>query len=225
MAAFAGHSLSPAEHKAMLEAERRGVPFLVYRDGVGDLRLSELGTAERIVLGRAAGNDVALDWDRRVSRAHAQLERVGSDWVLVDDGLSRNGSHVNGERISGRRRLSDGDVLRLGDTTIVFRAPITTFESTIAEGSGPRPRLTDGERRVLVALCTPFLTDAGPAPVPASNRDIANALHLSLDGVKTHVRSLFAKFDVGELPQYQKRTELARRAVEEGLVTRADVSR
>ena len=46
---------------------------------------------------------------------------------------------------------------------------------------------------------------------------------MSVDSVKTHVRSLFAKLDVGDLPQYQKRTELARRALERGLVTRSDL--
>jgi pSer/pThr/pTyr-binding forkhead associated (FHA) protein len=164
-----------------------------------------------------------LDWDRQVSRSHAQLERHGTDWTLVDDGLSRNGSQVNGERVAGQRRLQDGDVLRIGHTTIVFRAPVQGFESTLVERAQPLVRLTGAERRVLVALCAPFVADGGPAPVPATNREIAEALHLSLDGVKTHVRSLFAKLGVGDLPQYQKRTELARRALEYGLVTRSDI--
>ena len=34
------------------------------------------------------------------------------DWTVVDDGLSRNGTYVNGERIHGRRRLVDGDTPR-----------------------------------------------------------------------------------------------------------------
>jgi hypothetical protein len=76
---------------------------------------------------------------------------------------------------------------------------------------------------VLVALCAPFVKGGGSAPVPATNREIADALNLSLDGVKTHVRSLFGKLDVRDLPQYQKRTELARRALESGLVTKADL--
>src|SRR5687767_2399699 len=124
---FAAHSLSPADQKAMLEAERRGEPFLAFRDGLGDLRLLSLGGRERLSVGRDTGNDVALDWDPQVSRSHAQLERLGTDWTLVDDGLSRNGSQINGERVTGRRRLRDADVLRIGRTTIVFRAPAGTF--------------------------------------------------------------------------------------------------
>jgi hypothetical protein len=220
---FAPHSLSAAEHTAMLEAERRGQPFLAYRDGLGDLRFTDLGDRDRVVIGRIAGNDVVLDWDRQVSRSHAQLERVGADWMLADDGLSRNGSHVNGERILGRRRLSDGDVVRVGQTTIVFRASAAGFESTLGAQSMPAARLTDAERRVLVALCAPFVAEGGAVPAPATNAEIAEALNLSRDGVKTHVRSLFAKLGVGDLPQYQKRTELARRALDGGFVTRADL--
>jgi DNA-binding CsgD family transcriptional regulator len=221
--AFASHSLTPAEHKAMLDAERRKVPFLVYRDGIGDLRFAFLGERDRLVIGRTEGNDVVLDWDGQVSRSHAQLEQVGSDWTLVDDGLSRNGSHVNGERVVSRRRLGDGDVIRIGQTTIVFRAPAVGFESTQAEYSAPLARLTSAERRVLVALCAPLVRDGGPSAAPATNREIAEVLNLSLDGVKTHVRALFTKLGVGDLPQYQKRTELARVALDRGLVTKADV--
>jgi pSer/pThr/pTyr-binding forkhead associated (FHA) protein len=218
---FVPHSLSPAEQKAMLDAERRGEPFLAFRDGVGDLRLFGLVGRDRIAVGRGEGNDVVLDWDPQVSRSHAQFERIGTDWTLVDDGLSRNGSTLNGKRVSGRSPLRDEDVVRLGRTTIVFRAAGPRFESTLVEKSPVVP-LTEAERRVLVALCAPILTGSGPALAPATNQEIADALHLSRDGVKTHVRALFEKLGIADLPQYQKRTALARRALEYGLVSRAD---
>jgi DNA-binding CsgD family transcriptional regulator len=82
-------------------------------------------------------------------------------------------------------------------------------------------KLTDAERRVLLELCRPLL-GAGVARTPASNQEIADALHLSLPGVKSHVRALFAKIGVDDLPQNRKRAELARRAVELGLVTARD---
>ena len=50
------------------------------------------------------------------------LERVGGAWTLVDDGLSRNGSCVNGRRVHGRRRLDDGDAIVVGRTQLVFVA-------------------------------------------------------------------------------------------------------
>ena len=93
--------------------------------------LSLPGSWEQVNIGRSAGAEISLAWDGEVSTVHAQLERVGDDWVLVDDGLSRNGSFVNGEKIVGRRRLRDGDELRFGQTPILFHAPLQANESTV----------------------------------------------------------------------------------------------
>jgi pSer/pThr/pTyr-binding forkhead associated (FHA) protein len=215
--AFPPHSLAPAQLGRLLEAERAGVPFVAYKNGRDDLRVEALAESERITIGRGAHNGLVLDWDPEVSRTHAQLERVGGDWTLVDDGLSRNGSFVNGERLAGRRRLADGDVVRVGTTSLLFRTPGAPMETTVMADRVAAARLSDAQQRVLVALCRPLVTPDGPG-VPATNRQIAGELHLSLDGVKTHVRALFAKLGVDDMPQYQKRTELARRAIALGLV-------
>ena len=87
--------------------------------------------------------------------------------------------------------------------------------------STPAVRLSDAQRRVLIALCRPMAP--GGAGVPATNRQISEELHLSVDGVKTHVRALFTKLGIDDLPQYQKRTELARRALDLGLVNLRDL--
>src|SRR3954470_4771362 len=98
------HAASPRELRDRIAAERSGAPFLIYRTDTGDQVLADLEQSkERITIGRRAGNDVALEWDARVSRVHAALERVGEAWVLMDDGLSHNGTWVNGERLTGRR--------------------------------------------------------------------------------------------------------------------------
>ena len=71
---------------------RRGlVPFLVYRNGDEKQQIVDLGHADKISIGRDPGNDLALTWDGKVSRVHAQLERMGSEWTLADEGLSQNG--------------------------------------------------------------------------------------------------------------------------------------
>jgi ATP/maltotriose-dependent transcriptional regulator MalT len=142
---------------------------------------------------------------------------------VVDDGLSRNGSFVNGERLSGRRRLDDADSLRLGHTSLLFRTATPPAESTVVADRGTVPRLTGGERRVLVSLCRP-LAEPGGTAIPATNTQIAEELHLSVAGVKTHIRALFSKLGVEDLPQYQKRTALARRGLELGLVTSRDLT-
>jgi hypothetical protein len=220
---FPAHSVSAVEQVALLAAERDRNAFLAYRDGLGDLRLIPIEDRTRVTIGRTADNDVVLDADPQVSRAHATVERSGGGWAVVDDGMSRNGSFVNGERVHRHQRLADDDVLRVGNTTILFRCPTPPIgDSTVAGSGASAARLTEAERRVLVALCRPLL-GPGLVATPASNREIAEQLFLSLSGVKMHIRSLFLKLDVDDLPQNRKRAELARCALQSGLVRTQDV--
>jgi hypothetical protein len=207
---------SPADVKARLDAERRGVPFLLYRDGGGSQVI--LALAGPVTVGRRAERDVALPWDTEVSRLHAQLEPVGSDWIVVDDGLSRNGTFVNGDRVNGRRRLKDGDRIVFGETPVVFRAPADAeADSTAAiKLGGADVPLSESQRKVLVALCRPLKDSAYAAP--ATNKAIADEIHLSVDAVKAHLRVLFERFGLDELPQNQKRARLAAVALVNGVV-------
>jgi hypothetical protein len=214
-----------AELKARTEAERNGVPFLLYRDGEDRQRLFSF---ERDVVqasvGRRETADLVLDWDEQVSRLHAQFERVEQDWTVVDDGLSRNGTFVNGERLSGRRRLSDGDSLRFGGTTMIFRSPQVDEQAGTAVASQipTAVDLSTTQRRVLVALCRPY-KDGTAFASPATNQQVAEELFLSVDAVKTHLRVLFAKFGIEQLPQNQKRIRLVERAFYAGLITERDL--
>ncbi len=220
------HSASPAELKEQIEAERRGEPFLVYRDGDGAQQIIDLGAAERITVGRAAGAELVLDWDTEVSRVHAELERVGSDWTVADDGLSRNGTFVNGERIGSRRRLADGDVIRIGATHATYRSPEAgeggAGSTAVAIGGPSDVKVSDAQRRVLVGLCRPF-RDGSAYATPATNKEIAEELVLSVDAVKTHMRALFSKFEVEDLPQNQKRVRLAELALQTGVILPRDL--
>jgi pSer/pThr/pTyr-binding forkhead associated (FHA) protein len=101
-----------------------GVAFLAYRDARDREQLYELGdTATRkLIIGRGMEADIPLTWDSEVSSVHAELERIGDSWAIIDDGLSSNGTYVNGERLNGRRRLHDGDALRVGQTVVTYRA-------------------------------------------------------------------------------------------------------
>lgn len=90
---------------------------------------------------------------------------------------------------------------------------MTEPESRLA----PPPPLSDAQRRLLEALCRPCLDESGPL-TPATNEQIATELHLSTDAVKAHLRLLFRRFEIEELPQIQKRTALVRLAMAAGLV-------
>jgi class 3 adenylate cyclase len=107
-----------------IEAERRGSAYVVFQDPSGKQQVVTLeDNQEKVTIGRRVENDIALAWDQEVSREHAQLLRGAEGWTLVDEG-SRNGSYLNGQRVSGRHPLRDGDVLRFGDTVVLFRAPV-----------------------------------------------------------------------------------------------------
>ena len=216
------HSFTPAELTEQLAADRIGRPYLVLRDAELRMLLVPL-EGERITIGRERGNDIVVHWDGEVSRVHSQLERVGGRWAAGDDGLSRNGTFVGGARLVGRRRLSDGDLLRCGQTELLFRDPGAVTSETIPAGDAVRAaHLTGAQRRILVALCRPVAATSSVA-APASNKEIADALHLSVDGVRSQLKTLFLIFDVGGLPQHRKRAELVRLALETGVVTRADL--
>jgi DNA-binding CsgD family transcriptional regulator len=211
-------SVSPVELAARLAAERRGAPFVLYVDGDRRQQIVELGElVSAVSIGRGPATGIALEWDAEVSRAHAMLERVGAAWTLVDDGISRNGTYVNGERVRGRRRLGDGDAIRVGETLLVFVGRETVARTTATTSRGAPPSLSPAQRRVLNALCAPAIDD--PRAGPAANRDIAATLFLSVETVKSHLHALYELFEVGDLPPSRKRAELVRRAFELGLVS------
>jgi hypothetical protein len=216
---------SAPELKAQIEAEREGRPFLVFRDGEEEQRIVTVaeGAAE-LWVGRGGAADVRLGWDEEVSALHAQIAVVRDECTLVDDGLSRNGSYVNEERVHGRRLLRDGDVLRFGRTTVVYRRPGDSApEATaIATETPAAATVSPAQRKVLLALCRPY-KDGSSFATPATNQEIGAELHLSVDAVKTHMRALFEKLGVGGLPQNQKRVALVERALQSGVVTKRDL--
>jgi DNA-binding CsgD family transcriptional regulator len=220
---LASHTATPVELQERLTAERTGQPFLVLRDGEGRQRLLRLH-GERLSVGRGESNDVPVPWDTEVSRLHAELECIAGEWTIVDDGLSRNGTYVNGTRISGRARLRDGDTVRVGRTSLGFRSPDAeeTQERTVVAGQPVAlADLPPTQRSVLVALARPY--KHGEFATPATNQEIAAELHLSVDAVKAHLRSLFQRFGIEHLPQNQKRSRLVAEAFQRGMLTQRDL--
>jgi hypothetical protein len=224
-AASGPRAASAQELKAQIEAERSGRPFLVYRDGDGEQRLVLVDeAAEELWIGRSGSADIRLDWDSEVSALHAQVEVVRGECTLLDEGLSRNGSFVNGERVRGRHLLRDQDMLRFGQTLVLYRgAGAATIDATAVAAELPdAAKVSPAQMRVLVALCRPY-KDGAAFATPATNQQIAAELHLSVDAVKTHLRALFEKLDVESLPQNRKRVALVERALQSGLISERDL--
>jgi pSer/pThr/pTyr-binding forkhead associated (FHA) protein len=222
---LAPHQATPAELRERLAAERGGTPFLVYRDGDGSQRILELGRLDgRLTIGRSPECDVPLTWDPEVSRLHAELERVKDRWLVVDDGLSSNGTFVGGQRLHGRRRLADADLVRVGATLIAFREPAAAVSATtLRRPEGLQAvRVTESQRRVLIALCRPFKDGAADA-TPTTNPQIAAELVLTVAAIKTHLRALFRAFEIDDLPQQEKRRRLVTLAFASGVVSDRDL--
>ena len=197
--------------------------FLVFRDEHAHQRTFPLDDGlERVRIGRGRGADLRLAWDREASRIHAELERLGDGWALSDDGLSANGTFINGDRPRGRRRLAGGDRIRIGKTELTFRGMSEDGSDTYVPAlARPPVELSRTQQRVLVALSRPYAGGAVHA-VPATNQQIADELHLSVDAVKTHLRVVFIKFEIAGLPQNQKRARLVELALERGNLSDQD---
>ena len=81
--------------------------------------------AERLARRQLAGDRRRLELrfpGGTVSTAHARIERGEAGWTVVDEG-SKNGTFVNGERVS-RAALRDGDLIEIGSTLLVYRAAL-----------------------------------------------------------------------------------------------------
>lgn len=176
--------------------------------------------SERITVGRSDGNDIVLADDGQVSRVHAVLERLAGSWS-VRDVSSRNGTFVNGSRVSGEIRVGAGDEIRVGRTRIVVRADRTADDPGLTEAQAPPPQLTPRERDVLIALFRP-MTGPEMFTEPASTRQIAQELWVSEAAVKQHLLRLYDKFGISGDGE-RRRTRLANEALRRGAITLAEV--
>lgn len=106
------------------------VPRLILQGGSQkgrEIRLSE----KCLTIGRLESSDLVIS-DRLVSRNHAQIERGDGQYILHDCD-SRNGTFVNGQRISEPYVLRDGDEIQIG---LGFRALYIDPEATSALAAG-----------------------------------------------------------------------------------------
>jgi hypothetical protein len=218
------YSLSPAEGVRLTATLAAGNPAFVFRDGGGELTVAPLDErCQGLSIGRADSAALRLRGDARVSRAHAEVRHVAGQWMIWN--LSRNGTHLNTARIDGPARLADGDRIRLGRTVLAFLAPAdrTGTETGVDHDSPDPARFTEVQRRVLRGLCRPMLDDA-PYGAPATNREIADELNVTVDAVKTQLGLMFTACGLSALNQGQKRNALARLAIESGAVSRRDLA-
>lgn len=173
----------------------------------------------RVTVGRDGTNHICLTDDDAVSAMHAVLERYSSGWALRDLG-SRNGTFVNGERVTGERPLHNRDQILVGSTRLLFRDPDSRPRdagTTRVLTTLPRLELTRRERDVLIALCRP-LSSNDPFKQPASIRAIAKELVVTEAAVKQHLLHLYDKFELDRAAE-NRRILLANQAIQRGIVS------
>jgi pSer/pThr/pTyr-binding forkhead associated (FHA) protein len=180
---------------------------------------------QRVTLGKASTNAVSLEHDETVSRLHAVLENLGFAWSIRDLG-SRNGTYLNGERITAERVLRSGDEVRVGKSRLLFWEVRDSGEGKLDEETMTAqplelpPRLTPRELDVLVVLCRPLVSDDAFPELPSVRR-MAGELFVTEAAVKQHLQNLYDKFSIPA--QGDRRVRLANEALRRGAVTIAQL--
>lgn len=127
---------------------------------------------DAIVVGRSAEAVTFRLTDRNVSRHHARFLRQNGS-VFVEDLGSLTGTRVNGERISGRRKLREGDLVQIGDYDLAVLA-----QGTELAGAPPPPLPPTRAEASSITQKLPPLPDVPslsipiPAPRPTGGRAV-----------------------------------------------------
>jgi pSer/pThr/pTyr-binding forkhead associated (FHA) protein len=152
-----------------------------------------------VSVGRDRANDLALVHDTKVSRAHAQFQCRENQWFLVDLGSS-NGTTVNLRAVI-QHPLRDGDRIKFGNTTLVYKASDDQNATEVGGGTKSTARDLSAREREVVTLIAQGLTD----------REIGEQLFISVSTVRSHLDR------VADKTGYRRRAELTRLALELGV--------
>jgi pSer/pThr/pTyr-binding forkhead associated (FHA) protein len=88
-------------------------------------------------VGRLTDNDVVVD-DASVSRRHCAIVVHVNNGCEVHDTASKNGTFVNGRRITGPTRLAPGDEIRMCNRQLIF----VTHDEDSSQVKGPDHTIT-----------------------------------------------------------------------------------
>lgn len=173
---------------------------VVKGDSVGAILPLQAG---RTVIGRHPTCHVVLD-NGAVSRHHAQVLESHGNYFL-EDLRSRNGTYLNGEALSSRAELHDGDQVRICDVTLSFslQSPATPTRRNVAglEGHAVRETmLTDGgESPALSQLDESqiyILPEHEPEPIFDPPSSVIKKMDSRTGGSSSFLRSGGVKADV-----------------------------
>ena len=110
---------------------------LIIEDDEGKTTVYPLADGD-LTIGRKDGNTIRL-MERNVSRRHARLERTNGA-VYIQDLDSYNGVKINGERISGKYEVKEGDLVEIGDYHLALQKSVTRSEAPEPASAGTWPQ-------------------------------------------------------------------------------------
>jgi len=141
---------------------------------------------QRLTAGRSRTSEINFPEDPSLSRVHFVLERDGDDWTIEDMG-SKNGTLVDGVRVSGRRRLKPGSRIEAGQVVLIYepsaqKLPEEEYFYQSAEAEIPKGTIMTNLQGLLSGeRTTPLSKGAGPAPeIPPPARLFANSALLAV---------------------------------------------
>jgi pilus assembly protein CpaF len=124
-----------------------------------------------VMIGKREGNDIILD-RTNISREHCQIIQVNGGF-FVRDLQSRNGTFVNGDRITGDTILEHGTTIQLGDFLVRFLDPDSVTPQTalnIPVHSGLEAKATMPAKQETAVVkkeeTTPQKVEPAPEPTP-----------------------------------------------------------
>ena len=116
-----------------------------------------------VSIGRAPDNDISFLDDSNISRYHAEIERRGGEFSIIELG-SFNGTEVNGEKLEDERPLNDGDLIVFGGSSKI-KVAFTERENKEEDLPSAVPEVEEEE-----LIDVPELDTPEPAPQPAKSK-------------------------------------------------------
>ncbi len=123
---------------------------------------------DEVTLGRTAENDIVVP-DAAASRKHARIS-VEGERHLVEDLQSSNGTRVNGEPLTRRIELRDGELVQIGELTFRFQAHDEAPNSTRIVSVGDLPQWDKAPPPGAIAKARPGAVAARPGAAPMARR-------------------------------------------------------
>ena len=106
----------------LLFSERERIITAIYGRGMETIRLDKIKMREDIRIGRWPGCEIRIDQkDRSASRHHARIISENGEY-FIEDICSAGGTFVDGEKIDRKRKLEDGDEIKIGKALMRFRS-------------------------------------------------------------------------------------------------------